>query len=38
MQQKSSLPVTLHLDHGSSFEVAMKCIRADFSSVKFDGL
>ncbi|HEY0826888.1 MAG TPA: class II fructose-bisphosphate aldolase, partial [Bacilli bacterium] len=35
--QKSGLPIALHLDHGSSFEVAMKCIRAGFSSVMFDG-
>src|SRR5690606_1638603 len=31
------VPVALHLDHGSSFEIAMKCIRAGFSSVMFDG-
>src|SRR5690606_31282371 len=31
------LPIALHLDHGSSFEVAMACIRAGFSSVMFDG-
>lgn len=35
--QKSGLPIALHLDHGSSFEVAMACIRAGFSSVMFDG-
>lgn len=35
--EKSSIPVVLHLDHGSSFEVAMKCIRAGFTSVMFDG-
>ena len=34
---KSGLPIALHLDHGSSFEVAMKCIHAGFSSVMFDG-
>jgi fructose-bisphosphate aldolase class II len=34
---QSGLPIALHLDHGSSFEVAMKCIRAGFSSVMFDG-
>ncbi|KIL34574.1 tagatose-bisphosphate aldolase [Cohnella kolymensis] len=33
----SGLPIALHLDHGSSFDVAMKCIRAGFSSVMFDG-
>ncbi|WP_028560257.1 class II fructose-1,6-bisphosphate aldolase [Paenibacillus pinihumi] len=35
--KKSGLPIALHLDHGSSFEIAMKCIRAGFSSVMFDG-
>jgi fructose-bisphosphate aldolase, class II len=35
--RKSGLPIALHLDHGSTFEVAMKCIRAGFSSVMFDG-
>ncbi|CAM3410377.1 class II fructose-1,6-bisphosphate aldolase [Marinicrinis lubricantis] len=35
--EKSGLPIALHLDHGSSFEVAMQCIRAGFSSVMFDG-
>ncbi|WP_270167417.1 class II fructose-1,6-bisphosphate aldolase [Paenibacillus sp. SYP-B4298] len=35
--KKSGLPIALHLDHGSSFEVAMKCIRAGFSSIMFDG-
>ncbi len=35
--EKSRLPIALHLDHGSSFEVAMKCIRAGSSSVMFEG-
>lgn len=35
--EKYDVPIALHLDHGSSFEVAMKCIRAGFSSVMFDG-
>src|SRR6476469_2929635 len=35
--EESDLPIALHLDHGSSFEVAMKCIRGGFSSVMFDG-
>jgi len=33
----SGVPVALHLDHGSSFDVAMQCIRGGFSSVMFDG-
>lgn len=35
--EESGLPVALHLDHGSSFEMVMKCIQAGFSSVMFDG-
>ncbi len=35
--EESGLPIALHLDHGSSFEVVMKCIRAGFTSVMFDG-
>jgi fructose-bisphosphate aldolase class II len=35
--EKTGLPIALHLDHGSSFEVAMACIKAGFSSVMFDG-
>lgn len=35
--ERAGVPVALHLDHGSSFEVVMKCIRAGFSSVMFDG-
>ena len=34
---KYDVPVALHLDHGSSFEVVVQCIRAGFSSVMFDG-
>jgi len=35
--EQSGLPIALHLDHGSSFEMVMKCIRAGFTSVMFDG-
>ena len=31
--EKSSVPVAIHLDHGS-YEHALKCIEAGFSSVK----
>lgn len=31
------IPVALHLDHGSSYEVIMRCIREGFSSVMYDG-
>lgn len=32
-----SVPVALHLDHGTSFEQVMQCIRSGFSSVMIDG-
>jgi len=32
----TSIPIALHLDHGSSFESIMKCIKAGFSSVMID--
>ncbi|MTI80626.1 MAG: class II fructose-1,6-bisphosphate aldolase [Firmicutes bacterium] len=35
--EKSSVPIALHLDHGTSFEQCMQCIRSGFSSVMFDG-
>lgn len=35
--KNTHIPVALHLDHGSSFEVVMKCIRNGYSSVMFDG-
>jgi fructose-bisphosphate aldolase class II len=35
--EETGLPVALHLDHGSSFEMVMQCIREGFSSVMFDG-
>lgn len=31
------VPVALHLDHGTSFEQVMRCIRSGFSSVMIDG-
>ncbi|HHT27273.1 MAG TPA: class II fructose-bisphosphate aldolase [Firmicutes bacterium] len=35
--QLTDLPVVLHLDHGSDFDVIMRCLRAGFTSVMFDG-
>lgn len=35
--EEVDVPVALHLDHGSSFEVVMQCIQAGFTSVMFDG-
>ncbi|WP_339022716.1 class II fructose-1,6-bisphosphate aldolase [Spiroplasma endosymbiont of Crioceris asparagi] len=32
-----TVPVSLHLDHGQSLEMAKKCIEAGYSSVMFDG-
>ena len=32
-----TVPFTLHLDHGQSFEIAMQCIRHGFTSVMIDG-
>ena len=37
LARQLSVPVVLHLDHGSSFELAMRCIRSGFSSVMIDG-
>src|SRR6056297_2467555 len=34
--KNTSIPVALHLDHGSSFEKIMQCIRNGFSSVMLD--
>ncbi|HEX3014842.1 MAG TPA: class II fructose-1,6-bisphosphate aldolase [Desulfobacteria bacterium] len=34
---KSSVPIALHLDHGTSFEQCMQCIRSGFTSVMIDG-
>ena len=33
----SNIPVTLHLDHGDSFEICKSCIEFGFSSVMIDG-
>lgn len=35
--EKATVPVALHLDHGTSFEQTMQCIRSGFSSVMIDG-
>ncbi len=35
--ENASVPVALHLDHGTSFEQVMMCIRSGFSSVMIDG-
>jgi len=33
----TNVPIALHLDHGTSFEQVMRCIRFGFSSVMIDG-
>ncbi len=35
--KNSKVPVALHLDHGTSFEQVVKCIREGFTSVMIDG-
>lgn len=35
--QKTHVPVALHLDHGDSFELAMKALRAGYTSIMIDG-
>jgi tagatose 1,6-diphosphate aldolase GatY/KbaY len=35
--EKATVPVCLHLDHGSSYELVLKAIRAGYTSVMFDG-
>lgn len=35
--EKASVPVAMHLDHGSSYEIAARCIKAGYSSIMIDG-
>lgn len=35
--EKVSVPVALHLDHGSSFELAMQALRQGYTSIMIDG-
>lgn len=35
--QKASVPVALHLDHGSSFPLAMQALREGYTSIMIDG-
>jgi len=37
MAKNTKIPISLHLDHGTSFEQNVKCLRAGFSSLMFDG-
>ncbi len=36
-QMGSNIPLTLHLDHGDSFELCKSCVEFGFSSVMIDG-
>ncbi|NLI83357.1 MAG: class II fructose-1,6-bisphosphate aldolase [Deltaproteobacteria bacterium] len=36
-EMDSRIPITLHLDHGDSFELCKSCIQSGFSSVMIDG-
>jgi len=35
--ESTSVPMSLHLDHGETFDTVKKCVEAGFSSVMFDG-
>ncbi len=35
--QQAKVPIALHLDHGTSFNQVMQCVRNGFSSVMIDG-
>ena len=35
--KRTKIPVSLHLDHGTSFIQNVKCLRAGFTSLMFDG-
>ena len=35
--ERCSVPVAMHLDHGSSFELAMKAYRTGYTSIMIDG-
>ena len=35
--EKASVPVSIHLDHGNSFELAMRALRAGYTSIMIDG-
>ena len=35
--ERSKVPVAMHLDHGSSFELAMQALRTGYTSIMIDG-
>ncbi|MDD7268111.1 MAG: class II fructose-1,6-bisphosphate aldolase [Lachnospiraceae bacterium] len=37
LADRAGVPVAMHLDHGSSYELAIKCLRAGYTSIMIDG-
>lgn len=37
LAKKATVPVCIHLDHGSSFELAMQALRVGYTSIMIDG-
>jgi len=37
MAEKANIPVALHLDHGTDYHQNIKCLRAGFTSLMYDG-
>lgn len=37
LAEKASVPVAMHLDHGDSFDLAQRCLKAGYTSVMIDG-
>lgn len=37
LAKDASIPIALHLDHGSSFTSALQCVKAGYTSVMIDG-
>ncbi len=35
--EKAKVPVAIHLDHGSSYELAMECMESGYTSIMIDG-
>ena len=35
--ERASVPIAMHLDHGSSFELAMQALRTGYTSIMIDG-
>ena len=35
--ERAEVPVAIHLDHGSSFELAMQALRTGYTSIMIDG-